>query len=172
MVDQLTQKQAVLLCISAICCGCGYYAGMCSKLMSLCSGDGSLSSSLLASYLSSEKGLFISRLFQTHQTALVEQIAPCEVATSLYNLALLENAELYTLNAFEERDRAMAIVLHLQKILRFKPELFSDVYAALKKAGVRVVQDIKGISVSCSLTMLFFVVAVSQLLYNRVGGTH
>lgn len=68
------------------------------------------------------------------------------MATSLFNLALLEKAELNTLNSFDETDRAKAIVLHLQKILSSKPELFSDVYAALKKAGVTIIQDIKGIS--------------------------
>ncbi len=72
---------------------------------------------------------------------------PSEVATSLYNLALLEKAELSKLNTLNEEDKALAIVLHLQKILLSKPELFSDVYAALKKVGVRAIQDIKGIGV-------------------------
>ncbi len=105
----------------------------------------SLTGSLLSSNASSEKGLFISRLLQTHQTTLTHQIQPQDVAKQLYNLGLLDTAGLDRACAIEETDRAKAIVLFLQKKLRYKPELFSDVCAALKKAGVEIIQQIKGV---------------------------
>ncbi|XP_064383739.1 ankyrin-3-like [Halichondria panicea] len=105
----------------------------------------SLTASLLALSTSSEKGLFISRLLQTHQTTLTQQIRPKDVAKQLYNLAILDTAEMNRArsSALNETDRAKAIVLYLQKKLRYKPELFSDVCAALKKAGVEIIQQIK-----------------------------
>lgn len=107
----------------------------------------SLTASLLALSTSSEKGLFISRLLQTHQTTLTQQIRPKDVAKQLYNLAILDTAEMNRArsSALNETDRAKAIVLYLQKKLRYKPELFSDVCAALKKAGVEIIQQIKGL---------------------------
>lgn len=51
------------------------------------------------------------------------------------------------MSCIDESERAQEIVLSLMKKLKIKPALFSDVFAALKKSGVEMIQDIKGIDV-------------------------
>lgn len=94
-----------------------------------------------------EKGTFIHDLFQTNFVSLVDQINPPDVARYLFNLAIINTADLKRASNgyLDERDRAQAIVLCLMKQLKSKPTLFSDVFAALKKSGVEVIQEIRGI---------------------------
>lgn len=108
---------------------------------------------MLASNIDREKGLFISNVFQTHFVALIEQIHPRDAAQQLYNLAIISTAELKRAsNGYvDESERAQDIVLCLMKKVKSKPALFSDIFAALKKSGVEVIQDIKGIWFYCIL---------------------
>ena len=68
-----------------------------------------------------------------------------DTAQQLFNLAILTPAELRMASDPRLTDRAQAIVLCLKKKLKYQPELFPDVCAALKKAGVKVIEQIKGI---------------------------
>ena len=110
-------------------------------------GESSLTASLQASSDAKEKGAFISDLLQTHFTTLVEEISPADTAQQLYNLALLTIDELQRASNphMDRTGRSQAIVYYLKKKLRYQPELFCDVCAALKKAGVKVIEEIKGI---------------------------